>query len=900
MSLLRSIAGGLRSLFRKEQVSQELDEELNGFLGMAAEEKMKEGMIRKDALRAVRLERGNLGVTKEVVRTTGWESVLETCWQDLRFGLRMLRKSPGFTSVAVLSLALGIGANTAIFTLIDALLLRSLPVRNPQQLVRLSPSRPDGTVLFSFPMFREVEHGQRVFSDLIAWSPASVVNVEVNGTLAQDNVQAVTGNYYSVLGVSPFLGRLITPQDSDPSGGSSSQVAVLGYEFWRRLGASSDLVGKQIRIEGQPFTIIGVTRRWFTGMSPGEPPEIIIPLTAEPLIQGNSNILQSIEDRSILWLYVAGRLKEYVTIVEARTQLLSFWPGVLQATAPTQTPGSRLQRWLSMKLDVTSAATGIAPDLRDQFTRPLYILVGVVGLILLVACVNLASLMLARTVTRSHEMSVRVALGAKPWALARQVLIESLTLSFAGALLGLAFANWGSNFLVSLMTRYYLAPVVIDLRPDLRIMGITVSVAVLTGILFGFAPAVRASRGDPVSVLQQNSRSVAGGAGKLSKTLIVVQIALSFVLLLGAGLLVRTFQKLYSLGLGFERENLLEITLTPRPSGYRNLDMNTYHKQLAERVSAIPGVNSVSFSDSHIPAQEGWRDVVSVLQADSSAGMVDAAFVAPGFLHTLGIRLVDGRDFDWNDEDQHPSVAIVNRNLAQRLFPKGQAIGQRVRFGVIPDFQSLEIVGVADNARIFDLRDPTECVLYFPSLQHPKWAQWGNLFIRASATPAALSPEVTQEVESLGHEYVLRTRSVAQVIDELFVTERATAALSALFAALALLLTCVGLFGLLSYTVTRRTNEIGIRTALGAHRKTILWMVLREAIELALLGVALGIPCSLAANRLIGSMLFGVSPDDFPTILAVSLLLLTMALLAAYFPGRRASAIDPMVALRFE
>lgn len=903
MSLLRNIAHGLRSLFRKDRVSCELDEELRGFLEMATEEKMKQGMSRREALRAVRLERGNLEVTKEVVRTTGWESVLEACWKDLRFGLRMLRKSPGFTSVAVFSLALGIGANTAIFTLIDALLLRSLPVRNPQQLVRLSPSRPDGTVLFSFPMFREVEHSQRVFSGLIAWSPPSMVNVQANGTLAQDSVQSVTGNYYSVLGVSPFLGRLITPQDADPSNGLSSQVAVLGYEFWQRLGAPSDLVGKQIRIEGQPFTIIGVTRRWFTGMSPGEPPEIIIPLTAEPLIHGNSNILQSIEDRSILWLYVAGRLKEYVTIVEARAQLLSFWPGVLQATAPTQTPGNRLQRWLSMKLDVTSAATGIAPDLREQFTRPLYVLVGVVGLILLVACVNLASLMLARTVTRSHEMSVRVALGAKPWALARQVLIESLTLSFAGALLGLAFAHWGSNFLVSLMTRYYLLPVVIDLRPDLRIMGITVSVAVLTGILFGFAPAVRASRGDSVSVLQQNSRSVAGGAGKLSKTLIVVQIALSFVLLLGAGLLVRTFQKLYSLGLGFERENLLEITLTPRPNGYRNLDINTYHRQLAERVSAIPGVHSVSFSDSHIPAQEGWRDVVSVLQADSSAGagpMVDAAFVAPGFLHTLGIRLVDGRDFDWNDEDRHPSVAIVNRNLAQRLFPKGQAIGQRVRFGVIPDFQSLEIVGVADNARVFDLRDPTECVLYFPSLQHPTWAQWGNLFIRASATPAALSPEVTQEVASLGHEYVLRTRSVAQVTDELFVTERATAALSALFAGLALLLTCVGLFGLISYTVTRRTNEIGIRTALGAQRKTILWMVLREAIELALLGVVLGIPCSLAANRLIASMLFGVSPGDFPTILAVSLLLLTMALLAAYFPGRRASAIDPVIALRFE
>jgi predicted permease len=858
----------------------------------------------EEPLRQACVEFGSIERAKEEYQDARSMKAIESFFQDLRYGLRALRKSPAFTSVAVISLGLGIGANTTIFTLINALLLRNLPVARPQQILRLSPTRPDGTVLFSFPMFREVERGQQVFSGLIGWSPGSMVNVEVNGMLAQGKVQAVTGNYYSVLGVSPFLGRLIAPQDADPSSGSSSQVAVLGYEFWqRRLGASSDLVGKQIRIEGQPFTIIGVTRRWFTGMSPGQPPEIIIPVTAEPLLQGNSKILQSIEDRSILWLFVAGRLKDDVSIAQARAQLLSFWPGVLEATAPTQTPGNRLQRWLSMRLDVSSAATGIATDLRDQFARPLYVLLGVVGLILLVACVNLASLMLARNAARSHEMSVRVALGAKPWALARQVLTESLTLSFAGAFLGLAFAYWGSGFLVRLMTRYSLAPVVIDLRPDLRVTGITASVAILTGILFGLAPALRASRGDPVSVLQQNSRSVAGGAGKLSKALIVAQIALSFTLLLGAGLLVRTFQKLYSLDFGFDSENLLEVSLSPRPSGYRNLDMDAYHKELAERIAAIPGVRSVSFSDSHAPSQDGWRDIVSVLSTDPGAGagpMVNGTIVAPRFLQTLGIRLVDGRDFDWNDDDRHPSVAIVNRNLAERLFPQGQAVGQRVNFGVIPDFQSLEVIGVADNARVFDLRDSAAYVLYFPCLQHPKWAQWDNLFVRGKAGPSALSHAVTREVESHGHEYVLRTRSVAQVTSELLVSERATAALSALFAGLALLLACVGLYGLMSYTVTRRTNEIGVRTALGAQRSNILWMVLREAVEMALLGIVFGIPCSLAASRLIASMLFGLSSSDFPTILAVSLLLFAVALLAAYLPGRRAAAIEPIVALRYE
>ena len=381
---------------------------------------------------------------------------MERLWRNLPYTIRVLGKNPGFTAVAVFSLALGIGANTAIFTLINALLLRDIPVRQPERLVQLSAIRRDGKVPFSYPMFREVERGQRVFTGMIGWGFSGMFNVEVNGVLSQNHVLTVTGNCYSELGAAPLLGRLLIPEDSNPNSGTTSQVAVIGYEYWQsRFGGALDVIGKQIRVEGHPFTIIGVTRKWFTGLSTGEPPEVTIPITAMPLLQSEPF---SLDSRSLLWLFVTGRLKDGVSIEQARAQLQSFWPQVLLATASTETPGLRRQTFLSMGLGVSSAAKGFASDLRSQFTRPLYVLAGIVGLILLAACVNLANLMLALAAARSHEMSVRVALGASRWSLARQVLAESLALSLAGALLGLAFAYWGSRLLVLLMTQGKLIP----------------------------------------------------------------------------------------------------------------------------------------------------------------------------------------------------------------------------------------------------------------------------------------------------------------------------------------------------------------------------------------------------------------------------------------------------------
>jgi predicted permease len=732
----------------------------------------------------------------------------------------------------------------------------------------------------------------------MGWGGAGMSNVEVSGVLSQNHVLTVTGNYYSELGVAPLHGRLLNPEDANPSGGSTSQVAVIGYEFWqRRFGGALDAVGKQIRVEGHPFTIVGVTRKWFTGLSTGEPPEVTIPIVATPLVQGGTFTLDS---RSLLWLFVAGRLKDGITIDQARAQLRSFWPQVLLATASTETPGLRRQTFLSMGLELSSAAKGIASDLRVQFTRPLYVLAGIVGLILLVACVNLANLMLAHAAVRSHEMTVRVAIGASRWSLARQVLTESLSLSLTGALLGLAFAYWGSRLLLLLMTQGNSFLVTLDLSPDFRVLSLTISVAILTGILFGLAPAWRCSRQDPASMLQQNARNPGGATGKLSKGLIITQVALSLVLLLGAGLFIRSFESLRSVDLGFQKESVLEISLSPRPGGYDKLDMNSYHKQLTERISTVPGVRSVGYSDNPL-SEAGWRDIVSAMSSDPAAGVnvkANGTMVSPGFFQTLGIQLLHGRDFDQTDDQHHPRLAIVNSSLAQRLFPNGDAIGKTVRVGFMPEYQNIEIVGIASNARIVDLRDAAAPVIFLSYLQYPP--QWGNLIVRTNEPPEELAKIVGQAIESLGHEYPLRTKTISQVISGEIVEERVTAMLSGFFGALALLLASIGLYGLMSYAVTRRTREIGIRVALGAQRENVLWIVMRETLALVLFGIAIGVPTALAATRLIASTLFGLSPGDLPTILGVSLLLLVVAMFAGYLPARRASGIDPMDALRTE
>jgi predicted permease len=818
----------------------------------------------------------------------------------VRYTFRVLRKNPGFTIVAILSLALGIGANTAIFTLINALLLRELPVRAPERLVELSLLRGNRKMPVSFPIFQELERNQKVFSSLIGWGGAPV-NIEVNGALSQANVLGVTGDYYVALGANPTLGRLLTPDDVDLRSSATHEVAVIDYQFWQEhFGGTSNVIGKQIRIEGHAFTIIGVTRKWFTGMRTGQATDITIPVSAEPLIQGAN---YNLDNRALLWLSVTGMLKDGITLDQARAQLQSFWPDVLAATVTTQTPGPRRDAFFSMGLDLAPAATGIAQDLRAQFTGPLYILSGIVGLILLAACVNLTNLMLARSAARSHEMSVRVALGATRWTLARQPLMEAVVLSLAGSLVGLAFAYWGSRLLVILMTQGSLTSITLDLIPDLRVLGLTILIAVLAGILLGVAPAWSSSREDPASTLQQNTRSVAGTLSGLSKALIITQVALSLVLLLGAGLLIRSFQGLHSINLGFAKETLLEITLYPKPGGYQSIEVSTYHQQLLKRIADLPGVRSVSLAPDSLPNPQSYRENVSRTSDDPSTGvhvLTSSLEVTPNFFATLGITVVRGRAFTPNDDPKHSSVVVINSGLAKILFPGGDPLGQHIRFGFMPAFQNLEVIGVASDARLFDLRESAAPVAYLPVYQHPDYLQAGTLFVRTDRPPEAMARTVGHEIESLGREYPLRTKTASQVVSEVLVEERAMAMLSTFFAALALVLASIGLYGLMSYAVTRRKREIGTRVALGAQQHNILWIVLRETLALTMFGIVIGVPCALAASRLIASILFGILSSDAATLTVVSLLLLAVALVAGYLPARRAAAIDPIIALRTE
>ncbi len=824
--------------------------------------------------------------------------MIEDCVSLLRnisYSARVLSRNPGFTTVAILSLALGIGANTGIFTLVDALLLRELPVLQPEGLVEISAIRNGRAIPFSYPMFQELDRGQRVFSELIGWSHGEISDVEIDGRLSQASVDSVTGNYYAALGTFPLLGRLIAPGDAPTGNGIPSPVAVLGYDYWqRRFGGDPKVIGRQIAVRGQAFAVIGVTRKWFTGMTTGEPPDITTPM-------------KGTDTRALLWVQVTGRLKDGVRLSEARAQLQSFWQALLLASVSTETPGLRRQAFLSMGLDVSPVATGVARDLRARFTRPLYVLLGIVGLILLVACVNLANLMLARAAVRNQEISVRLALGAGRWSLARQVLAESLTLSIAGALLGIAFAYWGSGLLVRLMTQGYLTPVALDLSPDWHVLSLTGAATTVTALLFGIVPAWRSSRQDPASVLQQSGRRFAGTTAGLSKVLMVAQVSLSLVLLLGAGLLLRSFERLSAVNPGFD-ESVLQISLHRRPGSPPLTDVTGYQRQLIERISGNPQIVAAGLSNLTGLVQGAWEETVSapgVSVNPRNAFVATSLMVSPGFLRTLGINVVRGRDFTWADDDHHPRVAVISSSLAMKLFAPGDAIGQRVRFGVMPELQDLQIVGVATDARLFDIRDASSPLIYLANAQYAGSALFGptdldGLFVRSRESPEAVTRTVEHDVESLGHDYPVGVRTLAQEVSSELVSDRVVAVLSGFFAALALLLASVGLYGLTSYAVTRRTREVGIRAALGAGPATLLRAVLRDTLRLVLAGIALGIPFALAVSRLIARMLFGVSPSDLPTIAFVSLVLLVVAVLAAYLPARRASRIDPMVALRTE
>jgi predicted permease len=822
-------------------------------------------------------------------------------FMDVRYGVRVLRKNPGFAVVAITSLALAIGANTAIFSLLNGLVLRALPVPHAEQLVRFGAQSGDEPfVALSFPLFEQISSDQKVFSSTFGWWGDRLSTVEINGALSRNDIWAVTGNFYSELGATPELGRLIGPEDEDLRATSPTPIAVLAYNFWQRhYGGDRNVIGKVLKIEGAAFTIVGVTRSGFTGVSADRLPEITIPLTAEPLLAGDSDVQKLLRRPDVFLLEAAGRLKPGVRFEEAQAQLESIWPAIRDALTPSNLPPAARSRFIGLHIKVEPGEKG-ASALRKQFTKPLYVLLAISGLVLLVACVNLATLMLSRAAARSHEIAVRIAIGASRARLIRQTLTESILLSVAGTLAGFFLAYWWSRTLAGfILGQFFNAPAQLNLAPDMRVLASTAAVAILTGVLFGLAPAWRATREDPNFALQRNAQKFSRSTGRLGKSLIVTQVALSLVLLAAAGLFIRTLKKLRTIEPGYQAQGVLDASLYPKPGGYKNLDWVNYYQELTARVSRLPGVDSAGIAKMSL-GWRAWKEDVRGSEASDGGAKVDFALVMPGFFHTVGIYPQRGRVFTWRDDDKAPRVAVVSQSLAKKLFAGREPIGQRLEITTEPRWQKVEIMGIVSDASLYDIREHASPTVYVPSTQYGEIMGWSQLMLRTNAAPAAIANAVRQTVDSLGHEYVAKTHMVVETIDRSILRERLFAILSAFFGALALLLAGVGLYGLMAYNVTQRTQEIGVRMALGAARSDVLSMILRETLGMTSIGLALGLAGALSASQLVANMLYGVSAQDPVTLAAVTVVLTTVAVVAGWIPARRAMRVDPMVALRYE
>jgi len=875
-------------------VEWELDEELRGFLEMAAEEKMKQGMSRKDALRAVRLERGSLEVTKEVVRSAGWESFVETLWQDLRFAARMLRKNPGFAAVAVLTLALGIGANTAIFSLADTFLLRVLPVKDPQQLVFIRATRPKGGTHgdFSYATFEALRDHNNSFSGMFAWG-GSRVSAVLNGQAELIDGDFVSGNYWDVLGVAAFLGRTFNADDDQPG---KNPVAVISYDFWqRRFARDPTAVGKTLYLGRIPFTVVGVTSPRFFGRNvAGRSADVVLPMAFH--LQLGLNDHDTFE--------IMARLKPDMTAEQACGDLdVGFQQSLTRDVGSLISP--------QMQQEIRAQKIVLRPGLRgesqptENFATEMRILAGVVGIALLIASVNVASLLLARASARQKEIAVRLALGAGRARLIRQLLTESVLLAGLGGALGLLFANWGSSLLLAVLSGSS-STIPFQLSPDPRVLVFTAGLSLLAGVLFGLAPALACTRVELNPVLKGAGGHSGARAthGRLTKSLAISQVALSLSLLIGAGLLLRALQQFYAVDTGFERENIVQGWVFPALEGYdRPTEMRLY-RELLEKFNATPGVQSASLSRLRMIFGNWYRDAwVQGAAADvAETRQVYCDPVGPRFFATMGIPLLLGREFSAADTETSPKVAIISENLARKFFPNVNPLGRRFGFDSAQSSGDIEVIGVVKDVRhhLEDQRLPEAAWIPYTQATTEMYGQM-NFLIRTASAPASVIPALREQARSVDKSLPLVGVETQEAeVDEYLGDQRSMATLLSFFAALALALATIGLYGTMSYAVGRRTRELGIRFALGAQRGEVLRMVLRETMSLVAIGVAIGVPVGLTAARLLSSMLFGVKTTDAATISTAILVMCATALLAGYLPARRATAVDPLVALRYE
>ncbi len=898
----------ITQLFRRRRLYNDLSEEIQEHLREKIEELAAGGMSRKEAALAARREFGNVTLLEERGREVWQWGPIENFFADVRFGLRQLRRSPGLTAVAVLSLALGIGANTAIFSLMNTVMLRELPVQNPSQLVLFGTGRAAGdtsafafTDAYSYLFYREMQQKSQVFSSVSA--VLSVMFGKMHGAVGGSanlepmDVQLVSGAYFPMLGVKPIMGRAFTGADDEPAGGHP--IAMVSYSWWkRRFGRDPAILGKTVTLGSTVYTIIGVTPSEFFGTTVGESPDLWIPLSMEKQVSPGWN---GLDNKWFESLYILGRIKPGVTMIqaEANVNLLArqIWHGF---KGPVLTK-SQQQRLDHAHIQLTPAGRGLS-HLRFEFSLPLQILMIIVGLVLLIACANIANLLLARATTRQREIAVRMAVGAGRARLIRQMLTESLLMAFFGGVLGVVFAWWASGALLSMVSSGP-QPSPLNVAPDTRVLVFTFVVSLITALLFGTVPALRATRVDLTPALK-DGRGTASASSRspLAKALIVSQVALSLVLLIGAGLFLRTLVNLANVNTGFNKENVLLFGIDPVDVGYKeDARLANLYQQIEQRVSAQPGVRAASVSFFTFN-QGAWGDDVIVHgrgPTPQNNHNVIHNVVGPGYFTTMGIPLLVGRLLSPHDTATSTKVAVINETMARQFFPGGSPIGRRFDIDDAKHDSNIEVVGVVKDAKYMRLREMPYPAAYYPYTQINGY--YNDFEVRYSGDPAAIISEVRRAVGEVDRSLpITYENTLAQQVDQSIASETLTARLSAFFGLLAVFLACIGIYGLMSYAVTRRTNEIGIRMALGAGRSTVLWMVLRESLILVGLGLVIGLPVALAADRLVSKMLFGLKPTDPISVLAAVVLMLAVAMLAGYVPARRASRVDPMVALRYE
>ena len=872
-------------LFGRKRRNEELDAEIQAHLAMAAGDRVERGEDPDEAARAARREFGNRALIQETTREMwGWRA-LEVLVQDARYALRGMGRSPGFTVVAVLSLALGIGANTAIFSLVNALLLRMLPVRDAGRLVELLFKAPgqDHFNAFDWKNYRHYRESNHVFAGVIA---ASDTPFAIRGEgLEPETIRGgyVSDNYFSELGVRAAVGRLTGVEDSAP--GSPGDVAVVSWRYWRsRLHADPAVAGRRISDGAKPLTIIGVAAPGFEGLEPANRQDIWLPLSAEhPRSAATDGY----------WLKLAARLKPGVTLQQARAEMAVLYRWTVEKEFEAHNDATVLN-W---KMEVQPAGAGLS-HLRDQFGKPALVLMAVVALLLLIACANVASLLMARGTGRQREMAVRVSLGAGRMRLLRQGLTESVLLAAAGGALGVALAYWGTSALVRIMGSGRLR-IELNASPDLAVLLFTAGVALLTGILFGLAPAWQALRTAPVSFLRDSGRAGETRARRLfGKGLVAAQVAFSVALLTAAGLFLRQLTNLEHLDLGFERDHVLLVTLNTAGSGYSREQISRVNQELLGRLETIPGVRSATLCLFFPMAGVGGMRPANVEGYQAKPGerrFLSFSHVAPKYFVTFGIPLVMGRDFTLEDEGR-PRVAIVNQTLARYFFGDGDPIGRHITFD--GDKQPFEIVGVARDAKSADMRDPALRFVYMNSFQMGDAAT--QFALRTAMDPEAAAGDVRRVVRGLLKTASIEFKTLDEQVDGALVPERLTAMLSGLFGGLGAALAALGLYGLLAYMVARRVNEIGIRVALGAGRGDITRMVLREAAGMSAAGLAAGVPLAYWGKRVVASVIPGLPAESVLPVALGAAVMVGLALAAAYVPARRATRVDPMEALRYD